>query len=135
MTKYREILRLHSQGISSRNIAASLECSRNTIRVVLARATEEGITWPLPDEMTGRALEQTLFGKHSKSRNYKMPDLGACGTFRKGILNLLLFLHETQDPKLKPAAQTTGSRRRPLVPAENLWICPSFSPCLFESLV
>ena len=75
MTKYREILRLHSQGISSRNIAASLECSRNTIRAVLTRATEEGIIWPLPDEMTDRALEQTLFGKHSKSRNYKMPDL------------------------------------------------------------
>jgi hypothetical protein len=60
MTKYREILRFHSQGISSRNIAASLECSRNTIRAVLARATEEGIIWSLPDEMTDRVLEQTL---------------------------------------------------------------------------
>jgi transposase len=75
MTKYREILRLHNQGISSRNIAASLECSRNTIRAVLARAAEEGITWPLPDEMTDRVLEQALFRKLSKSCNYKMPDL------------------------------------------------------------
>jgi transposase len=75
MTKYREILRLHSQGISSRNIAASLECSRNTIRAVLTRAEEEGISWPLPDNMTDRVLEQTLFGKKSKSEKYKMPDL------------------------------------------------------------
>jgi DNA-binding CsgD family transcriptional regulator len=38
MTKYREILRLHSQGISSRNIAESLNCSRNTIRKVIKKA-------------------------------------------------------------------------------------------------
>jgi transposase len=75
MTKYREILRLHSQGISSRDIAASIACSRNTIRAVITRAAEEGIAWPLPDHMTDRVLEQTLFGKPSKSRDYKMPDL------------------------------------------------------------
>jgi transposase len=75
MTKYRDILRLHSQGISSRDIAASLECSRNTIRAVIARALEEEITWPVPDKMTDRVLKQTLFGKQSKSQTYQMPDL------------------------------------------------------------
>ena len=75
MTKYREILRLHSQGISSRNIAASLKCSRNTIRTVIVRVSEEGITWPLPDTMTDKVLEQTLFGKQLKSQKYRMPDL------------------------------------------------------------
>jgi transposase len=75
MTKYRDILRLHSQGISSRNIAASLECSRNTIRAVITRAVAEGLTWPLPDTMADRVLEQTLFGKQSRSQKYKMPDL------------------------------------------------------------
>ena len=75
MTKYREILRLHCQGISSRGIAASLACSRNTIRTVIARAAEEGIRWPLPEQMTDRVLQQTLIGKLSKSQEYKMPDL------------------------------------------------------------
>ena len=75
MTKYREILRLHSQGISSRDIAASLECSRNTIRAVITRASEEGIAWPLPGQITDRALKQTLFGKQSTKQKYKMPDL------------------------------------------------------------
>jgi len=75
MTKYREILRLHSQGISSRDIAASLACSRNTIRAVITRAAAEGIAWPLEDHMTERVLQQTLFGKLSKSQEYKMPDL------------------------------------------------------------
>jgi len=75
MTKYREILRLYSQRISSRGIAASLACSRNTIRTVITRAAEEGIAWPLPDNMTDRVLQQALFGKLSKSKEYKMPDL------------------------------------------------------------
>jgi len=74
MTKYREILRLHSQGISSRAIAASLECSRNTIRAALARAAEEGIAWPLPDQMTERVLKQALFGKPSPNQKFRMPD-------------------------------------------------------------
>ncbi len=30
MTKYREIIRLHCQGYSKRNIALSVSCSRNT---------------------------------------------------------------------------------------------------------
>ena len=75
MTKYRDILRLHSQGISSRNIAASLQCSRHTIRAVIVRASEEGITWPLPEQMTDRVLKQNLFGKQSPTQKYGMPDL------------------------------------------------------------
>ena len=37
MTKYREILRLHSQGVSQRGIASSCRCSRNTVSKVLER--------------------------------------------------------------------------------------------------
>ncbi|WP_253187068.1 helix-turn-helix domain-containing protein [Paenibacillus sp. GP183] len=43
MTPYREILRLHSQGISQRNIAASCVCSRNTISKIIQRAEEIGL--------------------------------------------------------------------------------------------
>ena len=74
MTKYKDILRLHSQGISGRNIATSLQCSRHTIRAVLVRAAEEGINWPLPEGMTDTVLEQTLFGKKSTKQKYKSPD-------------------------------------------------------------
>ena len=44
MTKYREILRLHSLGFSERNIALSCPCSRNTVSKVLKRAKELNIT-------------------------------------------------------------------------------------------
>jgi transposase len=74
MTKCREILRLHSQGISNRGIAASLECSRNTVRKTLERAGEENIAWPLPETMTDRLLEQKLFGRRGIVQNRKMPD-------------------------------------------------------------
>jgi transposase len=74
MTKYREILRLHSQGISSRNIAESLKCSRNTIKKVLERASAEQLNWPLPNNMSDRHLEQKLAGKRERNLKRKIPD-------------------------------------------------------------
>ena len=74
MTKYRDILRLHSQGISSRNIAESLKCSRNTIRKVLERATTEHLSWPLQDNLSDSLLEQKLFGKKERTQKRKIPD-------------------------------------------------------------
>lgn len=49
MIKYREILRLHAQGISQRGIASSTSNSRNTIREVLKRAEEGNTKWPLEE--------------------------------------------------------------------------------------
>jgi len=74
MTKYREILRLHSQGISSRGIAASCECSRNTVAKVLKRAEELNFTWPLPEGTTDGDLERGFFPKPT-SASRKIPDL------------------------------------------------------------
>ena len=74
MTRFREVLRLHSQGISSCIIAVSLECSCNTIRSVLEQAKELDIHCPLPDNMSDRALEEALFGKCPISKKCKIPD-------------------------------------------------------------
>src|SRR5215469_2891980 len=74
MTKYRDILRLNSQGISKRNIAEILECSRNTVRKVLERAEAGRVSWPLPDNMSDQFLEQKLFGKMVRAKDRKMPD-------------------------------------------------------------
>ena len=74
MTKYRDILRLHSQGISNRNIAETLECSRNTVRKVVERAEVGGTFWPLPDNISDQVLEQKLFGKLVRTKSRKMPD-------------------------------------------------------------
>jgi transposase len=92
MTKYRDILRLYSQRISSRNIAESLNCSRNTIKKVLERAETANIAWPLSDEMTDKVLEQKLFGKQTATSKRKIPDFDYIHQemARKGVtLNLL----------------------------------------------
>jgi transposase len=75
MTKFCEILRLRSQGISYQSIADSLEHSRNTVRKVIEMAGEVGIEWPLPDGTTDRAIEEMLFGKRAYQSKRKMPDL------------------------------------------------------------
>ena len=49
MVNYREILRLTSLKYSQYQIAASIHCSRNTIRDVLRRAESIGIKWPLDE--------------------------------------------------------------------------------------
>ena len=74
MTKYREILKLHSQGISNRLIAVSLKCSRNTVRVVLERSEELKIHWPIPNSMPDEVLGELLFGKRPISLKCKIPD-------------------------------------------------------------
>jgi len=74
MTKYRDILRHHNQGISSRNIAETLKCSRNTIRKVLERAATANIGWPLADNMSDHVLGQKLFGKQTATSKRRMPD-------------------------------------------------------------
>lgn len=74
MTKYRQILRLHSQGVSQRGIASSCQCSRNTVSTVLERAEKHGVSWPLQDDMTDADLQELLFpGKCIKS-NRRLPD-------------------------------------------------------------
>ena len=76
MTQYRQILRLHSQGISQRSIAQSCQCSRNTIAAVLQRAHVVNLTWPL-DVETDTDLEWLLFPeKQAQVSLHRMPDFG-----------------------------------------------------------
>ena len=49
MTKYRDILRLHSLGISQQNIAYSCSVSKKTVNRIINRTKEIYIAWPLDD--------------------------------------------------------------------------------------
>jgi hypothetical protein len=76
MTPYREILRLHSRGISQRGIAISCQCSRNTVTRVVSRAQETRLTWPLKEEITDGDLEKILSPDSTAlSSPRKLPDL------------------------------------------------------------
>ena len=74
MTNYREILRLHSQGISQRGIASSCECSRNTVSVVIKRADEIGISWPFEIDILNGKLQTLMFPEKDLPTTRKIPD-------------------------------------------------------------
>lgn len=96
MIKYREILRLHTQGISQRGIASSTSNSRTTIREVVKRAEERNIGWPLKEEITDRDLQELLFPEKHASNNFRRkPD---CDYIHKELakpgVNLTLLWEE-----------------------------------------
>ena len=61
MTKYREILRLSSLGLSQQNIAYSCNVSKKTVNRVLRRAKELDISWPLDESDTDAVLAEKFF--------------------------------------------------------------------------
>ena len=75
MTQYREILRLLQAGISQRSIAASCQCSRNTVAAVVQRAKQSNLEFPLGNQ-TDAELESLLFPEKcvSTATDRKMPD-------------------------------------------------------------
>ena len=60
MTDYRNILRLHSQGHSQRELERELHCSRHTISAVLVQSAAAGITWPLEDGVTNEDIQEIM---------------------------------------------------------------------------
>lgn len=61
MRKIKDVLRLHREkGLSTRQIAKSLEISRSTIREYLDRAQRAGIGWPLSSELDEASLEHRI---------------------------------------------------------------------------
>jgi transposase len=76
MTSYREILRLHSQGLSQRSIAASCGCGKGTVQRTVEHAKKHNLVWPLSSEMTDERLRD-MFSPSSKDLGYyKEPDFG-----------------------------------------------------------
>lgn len=61
MRKIRDVLRLTSEGLSRRQVAASLEMPFTTVSDHVRRAEAAGVSWPLPDDMDDDTLESRLF--------------------------------------------------------------------------
>ena len=74
MTNYREILRLHSLGISNKDIAMGCSCSRNTVTNVLKQARETGVSWGDAQSMNNTEIAGMLFPSLQERQTYKMPD-------------------------------------------------------------
>ena len=102
MTKYREIIRLHSLNFSERNIALSCSVSRNTVSKVLKKADEINISWPLDETMTDDALENILFPKEKSATNKRMPDYAYIRKelLRNGVSKKLLWSEYCEDCRM-----------------------------------
>ncbi len=61
MRKIKEVLRLNASGMSNRQIAKSCGISRPTVSKYLDRASEAGLSWPLPSDLSDATLEQQLY--------------------------------------------------------------------------
>ena len=62
MRKIKEVLRLKwAKGLSNRRIATACGIGRPTVSEYLRRATEAGLTWPLPANLDDAHLERLLF--------------------------------------------------------------------------
>ena len=71
MTKYREILRLHSLEFSQQNIAYSCNVSKKTVNRVIKRAKELNLLWPLNETQTDAVLEGIFFPQKLTCRCYQ----------------------------------------------------------------
>ncbi len=61
MRKLKEVLRLHSLGLSQHQIARSCSISQSTVHEYVSAAQAAGVTWPLRGDWDDRKIEETLF--------------------------------------------------------------------------
>lgn len=100
MRKIRDVLRLSfGEGLSRRQISASLGIPLSTLADCLGRARLAGLSWPLPDEMDDAALERALFPPTAPSSvSRPMPDWSYIHTeLRKKAVTLQLLWIEYRE--------------------------------------
>ena len=101
MTKYREILRLASLGLSQQNIANSCSVSKKTVNRVLKRANELQLFWPLEENETDAVIAEKLFASVPRqvSTNKRMPDFDYIQKelLRNGVNKKLLWTEYLED--------------------------------------
>ena len=100
MTKYREILRLSSMGISQQNIANSCNVSKKTVNRVLKRAKELNVSWPLDANDTDAVLAEKFFPSvKTVASNKRMPDFAYIRKelLRNGVSKKLLWTEYMED--------------------------------------
>lgn len=94
MPRTREILRLRFvAGLSCRQIARSIGCSRSAGPECLKRAAVARLHWPLPEELDEAALESRLYPPPLAMPSYSPPDFASVHAelMRMGVTRALLW--------------------------------------------
>lgn len=104
MTKYREILRLHSLEFSQQNIAYSCNVSKKTVNRVLKRANELNLFWPLNETQTDTVLEGIFFPQKNQRTDVtkRTPDYSYIRKElpKNGVSKKLLWTEYMEDCRL-----------------------------------
>ena len=77
MRKLKEVLRLHSLGLSQHQIARSCSISQSTVHEYLSAAQAAGVKWPAPEHWADQQIERTLFPQRPAAsvwRKHPEPD-------------------------------------------------------------
>lgn len=96
MRQLRQMLRLHRDGVSAREICRRLGVARSTVQENLKRAEEAGLSWPLPGDLTDATLEQRLFARAGVKQGFRRllePDWAmlVCERKKPGVTLQLLW--------------------------------------------
>jgi len=101
MRQLRQMLRLHHDGVSAREIGRTLGVARSTIQDNLDRAKKAGLAWPLAPDLTDDVLEQRLFSKAGYTlgvRRRSEPDWTALAReIKRPGVNLMVLWEEYRD--------------------------------------
>lgn len=108
MTKYREILRLRSLGLSQNDIAASCQVSKKTVNRGLKLSIERNLRWPLEDCLTDREIDKIIHPNGNEARkntDRKLPDFEHVKSelLRNGVNKKLLWAEYLEECKLENA--------------------------------
>ena len=110
MRQVREVLRLTTAGVGLNEIARRVGVAASTVRLTLKRLASAGLSWPLPAEMTDRALETALFaaaGTKQGHRHHAEPDWAQIHRELKRKHVTLSILRD--DGRLQPEWQASKS--------------------------
>jgi len=98
MRQLRQMLRLHHEGVSLRQIGLKLGAARSTILDNLDRARAAGLAWPLPVDLSDDELEKRLFartGLKPGARRRAEPDWAALvRELKRPGVNLMVLWEE-----------------------------------------
>jgi len=106
MTKYKEILRLKSLGLSQQKIADGCQVSKKTVNKVLKAAEERNVSWPFEAEVSDGEIEKLLFPDkqtNKKVSKRKMPDFEQIRTelLKNGVNKKLLWTEYVDQCRLE----------------------------------
>jgi len=106
MTKYREILRLRSLGLSQNDIATSCSVSKKTVNRVLKLAKEHNLCWPLEESLSDKEIDKIIHPNGNEARkntDRKLPDFEHIKNelLRNGVNKKLLWAEYLEECKIQ----------------------------------